>query len=104
MKENFESKRIEKLLRNEGAVRVDPSAIEVMNQLLTDYGYKIAQHAVEIAKHHGRKTVKHADILMGIERMSPEFGAQYKSDSTIKSEIETKIATPLLPNQVNIYN
>ena len=64
MKGNFASARVEKLIRTAGAHRVSADAINVMNDILTDYGMKISKYAVEIARHSGRKTVKGEDVKL----------------------------------------
>ena len=65
---NFANARVEKLIRNAGARRVSAEAIETMNEILTDFGKKLAKYAVEIARHSGRKTVKESDIVLASER------------------------------------
>lgn len=64
MKGNFASARVEKLIRTAGAHRVSADAINVMNDILTEYGMKISKYAVEIARHSGRKTVKGEDVKL----------------------------------------
>ena len=64
MKGNFASARGEKLIRLAGAHRVSADAINVMNDILTDFGMKISKYAVEIARHSGRKTVKGEDVKL----------------------------------------
>lgn len=64
MKGNFASARVEKLIRTAGAHRVSADAINVMNDILTDFGMKISKYAVEIARHSGRKTVKGEDVKL----------------------------------------
>ncbi|MFX1534387.1 MAG: histone, partial [Promethearchaeota archaeon] len=50
---NFANARVEKLIRKAGAQRVSAEAIESMNEILTDFGKKLAKYAVEIARHSG---------------------------------------------------
>ena len=64
MKGNFASARVEKLIRTAGAQRVSADAINKMNDILTEYGTKLAKYAVEIARHGGRKTVKGEDVKL----------------------------------------
>ena len=65
---NFASARVEKLIRAAGARRVSGGAIDRLNEILSDYGLKMAKYAVEIARHNGRKTVKENDIKLAAER------------------------------------
>lgn len=60
----FANARVEKLIRDAGARRVSADAIEKLNQVLTDFGTRIAKTAVEIARHSGRKTVSDGDIKL----------------------------------------
>ena len=64
---NFANAKVEKLIRDAGAQRVSADAVAAMNELLTEYGTKIAKHAVEIAQHGDRKTVKEQDIVLATQ-------------------------------------
>jgi histone H3/H4 len=64
----FASARVEKLIRNAGAQRVSAEAIDKMNDILTDYGVKVAKYAVELARHSGRKTIKENDVRLAAEK------------------------------------
>ncbi len=68
MKGNFANANVEKLIRDAGAHRVSADAINIMNELITDYGIKVAKYAVEIARHSGRKTVKGEDIKLAVTK------------------------------------
>ena len=65
---NFANARVEKLVRDAGAQRVSADAVERMNEVVSEYGMKIARYAVEIARHSGRKTVKENDIKLASQR------------------------------------
>lgn len=65
---NFANARVEKLVRDAGAQRVAADAVERMNEVVSEYGMKIARYAVEIARHSGRKTVKENDIKLAAQR------------------------------------
>ncbi len=65
---NFANARVEKLVRDAGAQRVSADAVERMNEVVSEYGMKIARYAVEIARHSGRKTVKENDIKLAAQR------------------------------------
>ncbi|MFX1537502.1 MAG: histone family protein [Promethearchaeota archaeon] len=65
---SFANARIERLIRSVGAQRVSAEAIETMNEIVTEFGKKLAKHAVNIANHSGRKTVKESDIRLAAER------------------------------------
>jgi len=65
---NFANARVEKLVRDAGAQRVSADAVERMNEVVSEYGMKIAKYAVEIARHSGRKTVKENDIKLASQK------------------------------------
>lgn len=53
-----------RLLKNAGANRIsDDAKIELAN-VLEDIGMDIAEEAVKLAKHAGRKTVKATDVVL----------------------------------------
>ena len=60
----FARARVEKLIRTAGAYRVSATAIDRLNEILTDYATGISKYAVDIASHSGRKTVKESDIKL----------------------------------------
>ncbi len=51
-----------KILKNAGAARVSDSASRELAEALNSMAYSLAQKAVKLAKHAGRKTVQKADI------------------------------------------
>lgn len=53
---------MEKLLKKCGAPRVSEDAKKAMKDVLEEIGEKIGSHAVELALHTGRKTVKGEDV------------------------------------------
>lgn len=57
-----------RLLKNAGANRIsDDAKIELAN-VLEDVGMDIAEEAVKLAKHAGRKTVKAADVELACRK------------------------------------
>jgi len=58
---------VNRLIRNAGAERVSEDASAELVKLLEAEGAKIANKAVALAKHAGRKTVKVEDILQAVE-------------------------------------
>ncbi|MFX0114660.1 MAG: histone family protein [Candidatus Hodarchaeota archaeon] len=58
----FAGARVERLLRNAGAVRVSSGAIKALDSALNAKGTAIAKRAVSIANNAGRKTVSADDI------------------------------------------
>ena len=55
-----------RMLMNAGAKRVSQSAIDALNDVLTEKAMTIAEKAVQIAKHSGRKTVNEGDIKLAV--------------------------------------
>ena len=60
---------MEKLLKKIGADRVSEDAKAAMKEVLEDYGEKIGEHAIKIAKHSGRKTVKGGDVKLAAKQI-----------------------------------
>ncbi len=56
-----------RILLNVGANRVSQSAIDAFNDVLTQKAMEIAERAVQIAKHSGRKTVHEGDIKLAVK-------------------------------------
>ena len=55
---------IARILMNSGAKRVSAAAASAFTDKLETIGMKIAEDAVKIAKHAGRKTVHDSDIKL----------------------------------------
>ncbi len=55
---------MEKVMKASGADRVSEEAKVALKEVLEDIGGEIAERAVTLAMHSGRKTVKSADIKL----------------------------------------
>ncbi len=51
-----------RLLKKAGAIRVGEDAAEELRVILEDLGLKIAEQAILLAHHAGRRTVKKEDV------------------------------------------
>jgi histone H3/H4 len=58
----FSSAPIHRILRKAGAPRVSEEAVEELRKILEDIGMKIAEQAISLAQHAGRRTIKREDI------------------------------------------
>ena len=55
---------VARILMNAGAKRVSADAVDAFADVIYDIALKIAEQAVRIAKHSGRKTVQDGDIKL----------------------------------------
>ncbi len=60
---------VDKMIRKAGAERVSEDAVVTMAENLENFGVEVAQEAIELADHAGRKTVRAEDIRLALERM-----------------------------------
>lgn len=58
-----------RLLKNAGANRVSEDAKVELTNILEEIGINVAEEAVKLAKHAGRKTVKASDIVLAAENL-----------------------------------
>lgn len=57
---------VERLIKRAGAERVSDGAVEELADYLEDEVIKIAQSAIRLSKHAGRKTVTKDDIKLAL--------------------------------------
>ena len=57
-----------RLLQKSGAKRVSDDSLAALSETLTDIGTEIAEQAVKIARHSGRKTVLEGDIFLAAKQ------------------------------------
>jgi len=55
---------LEKILKQSGAERVSDKAKAALKDIVEDIAMEIAENAVKLASHAGRKTVKAGDIKL----------------------------------------
>ena len=56
-----------RVIREAGAERISESASAELARILEEYGIKISNEAIALARHAGRKTVKEEDIKMAVD-------------------------------------
>lgn len=63
----FNSAGIYRILKKAGAERVGDDAVLELRMALEDIGLRIAQNAVELSMHAGRRTVKGSDVKLAVK-------------------------------------
>jgi len=58
---------MEQLIKNAGADRVAEDAKQALKEVLEEKAMVIAQNAVKMASHAGRKTIKASDIKLALQ-------------------------------------
>ena len=69
MAEEFTIAPIRRLLKKAGPLRISEEAANVLRECIGEYGFKIAQYAVENAEKDGRKTILERDIWKAAEKV-----------------------------------
>jgi len=59
---------VARILMNAGAKRVSAEAAETFSEILYDIAIEIAERAVQISRHSGRKTVHESDIRLAFKQ------------------------------------
>ena len=59
---------VARILLSAGARRVSNDAVEELAKVIQTITEELSQQAVEVAKHAGRKTVLHSDIIIAKKR------------------------------------
>ncbi len=60
---------VSRLIKKAGADRVGDDAAMELRMVLEDVGTQIAEMAVELARHAGRKTVKPSDVRLATQEV-----------------------------------
>jgi histone H3/H4 len=58
-----------RIIKNAGALRISKNAKEALRKILEERGSEIAQDAIRLAKHSGRKTVMKRDVISAINNI-----------------------------------
>lgn len=53
---------LERIAKKAGVKRISRKALEELRELVVDYGNDVAEQAVKLSRHAGRKTVKEEDV------------------------------------------
>ncbi len=61
---------VSRIIRKAGAERVSAEATDQFREYLEQYGKDLAEEAIEMARHAGRKTVKSEDIKLAYQRLN----------------------------------
>ena len=69
MAEEFTIAPIRRLLKKAGDLKVSNEAVYTLREYVGKYGLNIAEQAVKVAKHDGRKMVLESDIRKAAERI-----------------------------------
>lgn len=56
-----------RLIKATGVTRVSGDAVDLLAEVMEDYGTSIAVRAKDLAHHAGRKTVKASDIKLAMQ-------------------------------------
>jgi histone H3/H4 len=65
---------VDKLIRKAGAYRVSKDAAEELASYLEDIATEVAEEAITLTEHAGRKTVKSEDVKLAKKRLSGTLG------------------------------
>jgi histone H3/H4 len=65
---------VDKLIRKAGAYRVSKDAAEELASYLEDIATEVAEEAITLTEHAGRKTVKSEDVKLAKKRLSGQLG------------------------------
>ena len=57
---------VKRIIESAGAARVSDEATVALAEVLEDYAVEIAERAIKLAKHAGRKTIKAEDIELAL--------------------------------------
>ena len=60
---------VKRILKNAGANRVSDNACDVLAEQIEVQGTLIAESAVKLARHAGRKTVKKEDVVLAVKTL-----------------------------------
>ena len=69
MKNEIKTAPMHKLLKRAGAERVSEESANALGEALGNIGIRIAQEAIDYARHAGRKTVKARDIEIAAKKV-----------------------------------
>lgn len=62
--DNFTNSGIKRVIKGQGATRVNKQAISEFKEIIDDYSETVADKAIELANHAGRVTVFPSDVKL----------------------------------------
>jgi histone H3/H4 len=65
---------LERILKENGAIRVSDDALVEFSGWLTEYAQEISKRAIAISKNSNRKTILEEDMILAISEIRKKYG------------------------------